>query len=32
MVVEPKAGSKVAGLAEIEKFYVDLLFALAAAR
>jgi hypothetical protein len=29
MVVEPKAGSKVAGLAEIEKFYVDMLFALA---
>jgi len=32
MVIEPKAGSKVAGLAEIEKFYVDMLFALAAAR
>jgi acetylornithine deacetylase/succinyl-diaminopimelate desuccinylase-like protein len=30
MVLEPKAGSRVAGLAEIEKFYVDLLFALAA--
>lgn len=32
MVIEPKPGSKVAGLAEVEKFYVDLLFALAAAR
>ncbi len=29
MVVEPKEGSAVAGLAEIEKFYVDLLYALA---
>jgi acetylornithine deacetylase/succinyl-diaminopimelate desuccinylase-like protein len=29
MVIEPKAGSKVAGLAQIEKFYVDLLYALA---
>ena len=32
MVVEPKPGSKVAGLADMEKFYVDLLFALAQAR
>jgi acetylornithine deacetylase/succinyl-diaminopimelate desuccinylase-like protein len=32
MVIEPKAGSKVAGLAAIEKFYVDLLYALAGAR
>jgi acetylornithine deacetylase/succinyl-diaminopimelate desuccinylase-like protein len=32
MVIEPVAGSKVAGLAQIEKFYVDLLFALAEAR
>ncbi len=32
MVIEPKAGSKVAGLAQIEKFYVDMLFSLAAAR
>jgi acetylornithine deacetylase/succinyl-diaminopimelate desuccinylase-like protein len=32
MVIEPKAGSKVAGLAAIEKFYVDLLFALSEAR
>lgn len=32
MVVEPKAGSKVAGLAAIEKFYVDLLHALAETR
>ena len=29
MVIEPKAGSTVAGLAEVEKGYVDLLFALA---
>jgi acetylornithine deacetylase/succinyl-diaminopimelate desuccinylase-like protein len=29
MVVEPAEGSGIAGLAEIEKFYVDLLFALA---
>jgi acetylornithine deacetylase/succinyl-diaminopimelate desuccinylase-like protein len=32
LVVEPRAGSQVAGLAEIEKFYVDLLYALAAMR
>ena len=32
MVIEPKAGSKIAGLAEVEKFYVDLLYALAQAR
>jgi acetylornithine deacetylase/succinyl-diaminopimelate desuccinylase-like protein len=32
MILEPKAGSRIAGLAEIEKFYVDLLFALAEAR
>jgi acetylornithine deacetylase/succinyl-diaminopimelate desuccinylase-like protein len=31
MVVEPRAGSKVAGLAAVEKFYVDVLHALAAA-
>ena len=31
MVVAPKEGSRVAGLAEIEKFYVDLLYALAEA-
>lgn len=31
MVIEPKAGSKVAGLAGVEKFYVDLLYALSAA-
>jgi acetylornithine deacetylase/succinyl-diaminopimelate desuccinylase-like protein len=29
MIVEPAAGSGVAGLAEIEKYYVDVLFALA---
>jgi acetylornithine deacetylase/succinyl-diaminopimelate desuccinylase-like protein len=29
MVIEPAKGSRVAGLAEIEKFYVDLLYALA---
>lgn len=32
MVIEPKPGSRVAGLAAIEKFYVDLLYALADAR
>lgn len=32
MVVRPKPGSRVAGLAEIEKAYVDLLFALARGR
>jgi acetylornithine deacetylase/succinyl-diaminopimelate desuccinylase-like protein len=29
MVIEPKPGSRVAGLPEVEKFYVDLLYALA---
>ncbi len=29
MVVEPAAGSRIGGLAQIEKFYVDLLYALA---
>jgi hypothetical protein len=29
MVIEPAAGSRIAGLAQIEKFYVDLLYALA---
>jgi acetylornithine deacetylase/succinyl-diaminopimelate desuccinylase-like protein len=29
MVIEPAAGSKIAGLATVEKFYVDLLYALA---
>jgi acetylornithine deacetylase/succinyl-diaminopimelate desuccinylase-like protein len=29
MVIEPKAGSRIAGLADVEKFYVDLLYALA---
>jgi acetylornithine deacetylase/succinyl-diaminopimelate desuccinylase-like protein len=28
MVIEPAAGSKIAGLAGVEKFYVDLLYAL----
>jgi acetylornithine deacetylase/succinyl-diaminopimelate desuccinylase-like protein len=32
IVVEPRAGSRLAGLAEMEKFYVDLLYALAAMR
>ena len=32
MVIEPAAGSKVAGLAQIEKFYVDLLYALSEAQ
>jgi acetylornithine deacetylase/succinyl-diaminopimelate desuccinylase-like protein len=31
LVIEPAAGTGIAGLAEIEKFYVDLLYALAAA-
>ncbi len=31
MVIEPVAGSRVAGLPAVEKFYVDLLYALAAA-
>ena len=31
MVIEPLPGSKVAGLVEVEEFYVDLLYALAAA-
>lgn len=31
MLVEPAADSPIAGLPEIEKFYVDLLYALAAA-
>ena len=32
IVVEPKAGSRVAGLANIEKFYVDFLYAFAGMR
>lgn len=32
MVIEPAAGSKIAGLAAIEKVYVDLLYALAEAK
>jgi acetylornithine deacetylase/succinyl-diaminopimelate desuccinylase-like protein len=32
MIIEPAPGSKVAGLAAIEKFYVDLLYALAEAK
>ncbi len=32
MLIEPKAGSRVAGLAAQEKFYVDLLYALAASK
>jgi acetylornithine deacetylase/succinyl-diaminopimelate desuccinylase-like protein len=31
LVVEPKPGSPLAGLAQMEKFYVDLLYALAEA-
>jgi hypothetical protein len=31
MVVDPSAGTGIAGLADIEKFYVDLLYALAGA-
>lgn len=29
MVIDPKPGSRVAGLAEVEKFYVDFLYAFA---
>jgi len=32
MLIKPKPGSRVAGLAEIQKAYVDLLFALAGGR
>ena len=32
MLIEPKAGSRLAGLAQVEKFYVDLLYALAEVR
>ncbi len=32
MVIEPRAGSRIAGLAEVEKFYVDFLYAFAAMR
>jgi hypothetical protein len=31
MVIEPKAGSRIAGLAALEKYYVDVLYALAEA-
>jgi hypothetical protein len=27
MVIEPRAGSRVASLAQVEKYYVDFLFA-----
>jgi acetylornithine deacetylase/succinyl-diaminopimelate desuccinylase-like protein len=29
MIIEPAAGSTIAGLADVEKYYVDLLYALA---
>ena len=29
MVIEPRAGSRVAGLAQVEKYYVDFLYAFA---
>jgi acetylornithine deacetylase/succinyl-diaminopimelate desuccinylase-like protein len=32
MVIEPRAGSRIAGLAAVEKFYVDFLFAFAGMR
>jgi hypothetical protein len=32
MVIAPAGGSRVAGLAQIERFYVDMLYALAAAK
>ncbi len=31
MVIEPKEGSSIAGLADVEKFYVDMLYAMAEA-
>ena len=31
MLIEPAAGTKAAGLADIEKAYVDFIYALAAA-
>jgi hypothetical protein len=30
MVIEPRSGSKVAGLAQVENWYVDFLYAFAA--
>lgn len=30
MVIDPKPGSRIAGLADVEKFYVDFLYAFAA--
>jgi len=30
MVIEPRPGSRIAGLADVEKFYVDFLYAFAA--
>jgi hypothetical protein len=32
MVLAPNPGSRLAGLAQIEKFYVDLLYALSETR
>jgi hypothetical protein len=32
MVIAPHSGSRLAGLAQIEKFYVDLLYALSETR
>lgn len=32
MVIEPKEGSRIAGLPTVEKFYVDLLYALSESR
>jgi hypothetical protein len=32
MVIEPAPGSRIAGLAQVEKFYVDVLYALAESR
>jgi acetylornithine deacetylase/succinyl-diaminopimelate desuccinylase-like protein len=32
MVIDPRAGSRIAGLAEVEKFYVDFLYAFAEMR
>ena len=32
MVIEPRQGSRIAGLADVEKFYVDFVYAFAAMR
>ena len=32
MIIEPREGSRIAGLPAVEKFYVDLLYALSETR